>query len=90
MSRSSGTPACQRNGAKLLIAYQRPHHAAWLEARALIRAGAIGRVLQVQLDDGGNLLDPGSEIRYILENKRVFIFKEDLNTQPRFFYFYGV
>ncbi len=38
----------------------------------------------------GNLLDPGSEIRYILENKRVFIFKEDLNTQPRFFYFYGV
>lgn len=38
----------------------------------------------------GNLLDPNSEIRYILENKRVFIFKEELNTQPRFFYFYGV
>lgn len=38
----------------------------------------------------GNLLDPGSEIRYILEHKRVFIFKEDLNTKPRFFYFYGI
>jgi Fe-S-cluster-containing dehydrogenase component len=38
----------------------------------------------------GNLLDPSSEVRTILENKRVFIFKEDLNTQPRFFYFYGV
>ncbi len=38
----------------------------------------------------GNLLDPQSEIRYILENKRVFLFKEDLNTQPKFFYFYGV
>ena len=38
----------------------------------------------------GNLLDPASEIRYILENKRVFIFKEELNTQPKFFYFYGV
>jgi len=38
----------------------------------------------------GNLLDPESEIRYILEHKRVFIFKEDLNTQPKFFYFYGV
>ena len=38
----------------------------------------------------GNLLDPASEIRYILENKRVFIFKEDLNTRPKFFYFYGV
>jgi Fe-S-cluster-containing dehydrogenase component len=38
----------------------------------------------------GNLADPKSEIRYILENKRVFLLKGDLNTQPRFFYFYGV
>ena len=38
----------------------------------------------------GNLLDSDSEIRYILENKRVFLFKEDLNTKPKFFYFYGV
>ncbi|MDP1833135.1 MAG: 4Fe-4S dicluster domain-containing protein [Geothrix sp.] len=38
----------------------------------------------------GNLLDRTSEIRYILENKRVFKFKEELNTQPNFFYFYGV
>ncbi|HEX7598600.1 MAG TPA: 4Fe-4S dicluster domain-containing protein, partial [Polyangia bacterium] len=38
----------------------------------------------------GNLLDAKSEIREILENMRVFKFKEDLNTQPNFFYFYGV
>ena len=38
----------------------------------------------------GNLMDPKSEIRYVLENKRVFLFKEDLNTKPKFFYFYGV
>ena len=38
----------------------------------------------------GNLLDPQSEMRYILENKRVFIFKEEINTQPKFYYFYGV
>lgn len=38
----------------------------------------------------GNLLDPDSEIRYILENKRVLILKEELNTQPRFYYFFGV
>lgn len=38
----------------------------------------------------GNLLDPQSEIRYVLETKRVFLFKGELNTQPRFFYFYGV
>jgi molybdopterin-containing oxidoreductase family iron-sulfur binding subunit len=38
----------------------------------------------------GNLLDPKSEIRYIIENKRVFILKEDLNTQPKFFYYYGL
>ncbi len=38
----------------------------------------------------GNLLDPDSEIRYILDNKRVLIFKEELNTQPKFYYFFGV
>ncbi len=37
----------------------------------------------------GNLLDPESEIRYILENKRVMVLKEELNTMPKFFYFYG-
>jgi molybdopterin-containing oxidoreductase family iron-sulfur binding subunit len=37
----------------------------------------------------GNLLDPNSEIRYVMEQKRVFIFKEELNTQPRFYYFYA-
>lgn len=38
----------------------------------------------------GNLLDPESEIRYILENKRVLVLKEELNTQPKFYYFFGV
>ena len=38
----------------------------------------------------GNLADPKSEIRYVLENKRVFLLKGELNTQPKFFYFYGV
>jgi len=37
----------------------------------------------------GNLLDEQSEIRMIMKTKRVFIFKEELNTQPRFYYFYG-
>ena len=37
----------------------------------------------------GNLLDEQSEIRMIMKNKRVFIFKEELNTQPKFYYFYG-
>ena len=35
----------------------------------------------------GNLLDPGSEIRWILENKQVFRIKEELGTEPRFWYF---
>ena len=38
----------------------------------------------------GNLLDPNSEIRYILENKRVLVLKQELNTQPRFYYFFGI
>jgi len=37
----------------------------------------------------GNLLDPDSEIRYILENKRVIVLKEELNFQPKFYYFFG-
>jgi Fe-S-cluster-containing dehydrogenase component len=35
----------------------------------------------------GNLLDPHSEIRWVLANKRVFRLKEDLKTEPRFWYF---
>ncbi|MCC6523335.1 MAG: 4Fe-4S dicluster domain-containing protein [Polyangiaceae bacterium] len=37
----------------------------------------------------GDLSDPESEVRQIVENKRVWILKEDLGTEPRFFYFYG-
>ncbi len=37
----------------------------------------------------GNLLDPESEIRYIIEHKRVLVLKQDLNTVPKFFYFYA-
>ncbi len=36
----------------------------------------------------GNLLDPNSEIRWVLQNKRVFVLKEELGTRPRFFYFF--
>jgi molybdopterin-containing oxidoreductase family iron-sulfur binding subunit len=35
----------------------------------------------------GNLLDPNSEIRWVLANKKVFRLKEDLKTEPRFWYF---
>lgn len=35
----------------------------------------------------GNILDPESEIRYILENKKVFRLKEDLGTEPKFWYY---
>jgi len=35
----------------------------------------------------GNLLDPNSAIRWVLANKRVFRLKEELSTEPRFWYF---
>ena len=35
----------------------------------------------------GNLLDPKSEIRFVLKNKKVFRLKEDLGTDPKFWYF---
>lgn len=37
----------------------------------------------------GNLLDPESEIRYLLAHKRTFVLKAELKTHPKFFYFYG-
>lgn len=37
----------------------------------------------------GNLLDPNSEIRYVMEHKRVYVFKQELHTLPRFVYFYA-
>ncbi|MCM2333926.1 MAG: 4Fe-4S dicluster domain-containing protein [Anaeromyxobacteraceae bacterium] len=37
----------------------------------------------------GNLLDPESEIRRVMETKRVFVFKEELATEPQFYYFYA-
>lgn len=36
----------------------------------------------------GNLLDPESEINYILKNKVVYVLKEDAGTIPRFFYYF--
>ena len=38
----------------------------------------------------GNLLDPKSELRYILDNHRIYILKEELNTQPKFFYYFSI
>ncbi len=35
----------------------------------------------------GNLLDPDSEIRRVLATKKVFRLKEDLGTEPKFWYF---
>ncbi|MBL9172143.1 MAG: 4Fe-4S dicluster domain-containing protein [Verrucomicrobiales bacterium] len=36
----------------------------------------------------GNLLDPESEIHYVLKNKRVYVLKEEVGTLPRFYYFF--
>jgi molybdopterin-containing oxidoreductase family iron-sulfur binding subunit len=37
----------------------------------------------------GDLLDPESEIRKVMDTKRVFVFKEELATHPQFYYFYA-
>jgi Fe-S-cluster-containing dehydrogenase component len=36
----------------------------------------------------GNILDPDSEIRWVVENKRTFVLKEELGTKPHFYYFF--
>jgi len=35
----------------------------------------------------GNLLDPNSEIRFVLKHKKVFRMKENLETDPKYWYF---
>ncbi len=35
----------------------------------------------------GNLLNPNSEIRFVLKHKKVFRLKEELTTEPKFWYF---
>ena len=52
--------ACDRNDVKLIIAYQRPHLATWLKARELIRDGVLGKVHQVEVACGGNMLNTNS------------------------------
>jgi molybdopterin-containing oxidoreductase family iron-sulfur binding subunit len=36
----------------------------------------------------GNLLDPDSEVRRVIETKRTYVLKEHLGTQPRIFYYF--
>ncbi len=35
----------------------------------------------------GDLMDPHSEIRYVLANKKVFRLKEELGTESKFWYY---
>jgi molybdopterin-containing oxidoreductase family iron-sulfur binding subunit len=55
------------------------------------RAGRLPACLEVCPTGArifGNILDPDSEINYILKNKRVYVLKEDVGTHPRFYYFF--
>ena len=55
------------------------------------RAGRLPACLEVCPTGArifGNILDPESEINHILQNKRVFVLKEDVGTSPRFYYFF--
>ncbi len=36
----------------------------------------------------GNILDPKSEVRAVLETKKVYVLKEELKTFPRFYYYF--
>jgi molybdopterin-containing oxidoreductase family iron-sulfur binding subunit len=55
------------------------------------RAGRLPACLEVCPTGArifGNILDPDSEINHILQNKRVYVLKEDVGTDPRFYYFF--
>ena len=55
------------------------------------RAGRLPACLEVCPTGArifGNILDPDSEINYVLQNKRVYVLKEEVGTRPRFYYFF--
>ena len=37
----------------------------------------------------GNLKDPDSEVRKIIERERVYVLKQDLGTVPKFYYVFA-
>ncbi len=59
----------------------------YIITRLCLRDGSCVEVCPVGARKFGNLLDPESEVRRVLANKRVFRMKADLNTYPKFFYF---
>jgi molybdopterin-containing oxidoreductase family iron-sulfur binding subunit len=58
-----------------------------------VRAGrypACVEICPVGARKFGNMLDADSEIATMLREKRVFVLKAELKTEPRFYYFFGV
>ena len=58
-----------------------------------VRAGrypACVEICPVGARKFGNLLDKESEVSRILRDKRVFVLKAELKTDPKFYYFYGL
>jgi len=56
-----------------------------------VRAGRLPACVEVCPTGSrkfGNVLDPDSEVRYILEQKRVYVLKEEVGTLPRMFYYF--
>ncbi len=93
--RESSVPAEEVNP-RMHVLGNRPRHKGVVEKCTFciqrVRTGrypACVEVCPVGARKFGNLLDPDSEIRYIIEHKRVMVLKEDLNTMPKFFYFYA-
>jgi molybdopterin-containing oxidoreductase family iron-sulfur binding subunit len=90
-----GLPAAQLNPATHYLG-NRPRRKGVVEKCTFCiqrtRAGrypACVEVCPVGARKFGNLLDPDSEIRYVIEHKRVLMLKPELHTMPKFFYFYG-
>jgi molybdopterin-containing oxidoreductase family iron-sulfur binding subunit len=54
------------------------------------RYPACAEICPVGARKFGNLLDPGSEIRQIMAQKRVFTLKAEMGTEPKFYYFYSL
>ena len=52
--------ACERNGVKLAISHQRRFFSAWIEARRLVQAGAIGKPERLWTGVGAGMMNTGT------------------------------